>query len=352
MTRRVALVAIGVVVLVGATLGVVWKMRGPREDPAAVRQAIATLEAEREQLREQLAQVVARDPRLQGAPNDPIRLGVPTSLVRELVASLVTGVADRVTIELGNLHVRRQGQVRRMLPVGEYDLHLTVNRVVARLKASMPDLTFGGNQIRAVMPVRVSGGSGAATVDFNWDGRMIAGAVCGDMHVIEQVAGTVKPSAYKASATVRVAATDSAIVLTPKISPLRLKIQVEPSKASWARLRTILDAKGGLCGFVVDRVNILGSLEALMAKGFTVRVPVERITPVTLPVGIEPAFSVRGERVQLGLRAADLLVTPDMIWLGVAVYSRHADSSPGASVDLPSQPSAGRRGSGRPAGER
>lgn len=351
MTRRQVAIAALVVVTVTVAGVQIWRNRVARADVEAVRQSIAALEGERERLRTQLAEVVAKDSRLRDAPNDPIRIGVPTTVVKELAAKLVTSVADRVTIELDDLRVRKQGEVRRLLPLGEYDLRLRVNRIVARLHADVPELTFGGNQIRAVMPVRVTSGNGSATIDFQWDGRTVAGAVCGDMHVVEQVGGTVKPRSYRASAAVKVAATDSAIVLTPRISPLRLHIQVEPSRASWAKVRTLLESKGGLCGFVVDRVNILESLEQLMARGFNVRVPVERVKAVALPVGIEPTFVVRGESVQVGIRAADLLVTPEMIWLGVAVYSRHANSPPGTSVDLSSLPTD-RRGPGRPTGPR
>lgn len=348
MTRRVVF-AFGIVATLVAAI-VAWKSRAPRVDPDDVRRTIAALAAERETLRARLADVAARDPKLQGAPDDPIRIGVPTQLVRELVSRLVTDVADRVTIQLGNLRVRRQGEVRRLLPLGEYDLKLRVTRVVARLQADVPTLTFGGNRIRAVMPVRVASGTGAATVDFQWDGRTVAGAVCGDMHVVEQVTGTVKPRSYSASATVQVQATETAIVLTPRIAPLRLHIQVEPSKASWATVQNVLAAKGGLCGFVLDRVNILSSLEQLMVKGFDVRVPVNRVRPLALPVGIEPSFAVRGETVKVGIRAADLSITPEMIWLGVAVYSRDAASAPGISLNVPVRSLDGRGGRLGPAG--
>ena len=43
--------------------------------------------------------------------------------------------------------------------------------------------------------------------------------------------------------------------------------EVEPSADAWAAVQKILDDQGGVCGFVVDKVNRAGVLEGLIGKG-------------------------------------------------------------------------------------
>jgi len=45
----------------------------------------------------------------------------------------------------------------------------------------------------------------------------------------------------------------------------------------------ILDSKGGVCGFVIDKVDIKGVLEGLLGKGFDVRLPTEKLKPMAIP---------------------------------------------------------------------
>ena len=76
---------------------------------------------------------------------------------------------------------------------------------------------------------------------------------------------------------------------------VKVKLKVEPSADSWAAVQKILDDQGGVCGFVVDKVNRAGVLEGLIGKGFDVRLPTEKIKPMAIPVGIAPTMTVRGE---------------------------------------------------------
>ena len=75
-----------------------------------------------------------------------------------------------------------------------------------------------------------------------------------------------------------------------------------PSPESWAAVQKILDDKEGVCGFVLDKVDIAGVLEGLIAKGFNVRLPTEKIKPMAVPVGIAPTMNVRGEPVTIEVK--------------------------------------------------
>lgn len=319
MTRgRIALVVVAVLVLaaiIGAWLAL-SRVRDSRRNSAELQAHIAALTTERDRLRAQVVAAVGSDPQLAGMPDRQLRIGVPTTLAHTLVSTFVTGVADQVTLELGNLRIRKQGSVKRIVTVGEYDLHVRITRVTAQLAAGAPDLRFGGNQVRLSLPVRVASGAGSAAVDFQWDGRNIGSAVCGDMQVREVVTGTVVPATYRLSGTLLLSTTEDAIVVTPRLPSLRVKIRVQPTRASWALVQKLLDDKGGVCGFVLDRVNIRESLEGLFARGFDVRLPIERVKPLTLPVGIAKTMDVRGTAVSMDVTDGGLTITERMIWLG------------------------------------
>lgn len=319
MTRgRVVLLAAGILALAAAT--VVWitlsRVREGRRNTAQLQTRIVELSAERDRLRAQVIAAVGNDPRLAGMPDRQLGIGVPTSLAQRLVSTFVTGVADQVTLELGNLRIRKQGSVRRIVTVGEYDLQVRITRVTAQLAAGVPDLRFGGNQVRLTLPVRVASGSGSAAVDFQWDGRNLGSAVCGDMQLREVVTGTVVPATYRLSGTLLLSSTEDAIMVTPRLPSLRVKIRVQPSPASWALVQKVLDDKSGVCGFVLDRVNIRESLEGLFARGFDVRLPIERVKPLALPVGLARTLEVRGTPVTMNVTDGGLTITDQMIWLG------------------------------------
>jgi hypothetical protein len=70
---------------------------------------------------------------------------------------------------------------------------------------------------------------------------------------------------------------------------------------------------------VVEKVNVLKIVEALIAKGFNVRLPTEKIKPMAVPVGIEPSMKVKGQEVELGIKVGELAITEKMIWLGADI---------------------------------
>ena len=337
MTRRrvVTLVAIaaGAAILVTTTLMAV-RLRAGRRTVATLQTDVATLKGERDRLRAEVIGAVDLDRRLTGGPDKPLRIGIPTTLARTLVSTLVSGVVDRVSLNLGNLRVQKKGEIRRVVPLGDFDLTVRIKQINAKLGASAPDLKFGGNQMQMVMPIRVESGTGSAEIDFRWFARGIGGAVCGDMSLLEVVSGTVTPADYRVAGTLQLSTTEDAIVVTPRMPALRIRVRVVPSKASWDLVQKTLDAKRGICGFVIDRVNIPESLQGLLDRGFTVRLPIEKVRPVTVPIGFAQTVMVRDVPVKIGVKADGLLITSDMIWLGadVTLDTLPATASPPAGT--------------------
>ena len=322
MTRRRIAVLVAVVAVVATVVTaslMIVRLRAGRRTVTALQTDLVTLTAERDRLRAEVVGAVDLDRRLTGGPDKPLRIGIPTTLARALVSTLVAGVVDQVSLTLADLRVQKKGQIRRVVALGDFDLTVRIKQINAKLGASAPDLQFGGNQMRMVMPVRVESGTGSAEIDFHWFARGVGGAVCGDMSMLEVVTGTVTPSDYRLAGTLQLSTTDDAIVVTPRMPALRIRVRVVPSKASWDLVQKTLDAKRGLCGFVIDRVNIPEALEGLLARGFQVRLPIEKVRPVAVPIGFAQTVMIRDTPVQIGIKAGTLLITSDMIWLGADV---------------------------------
>jgi hypothetical protein len=306
-------------VALAASTGASCGRRSGAASAEEMRARIAVLEKEIPELRAKLGDLVNTDPRLQGMPTAGVRVGVPTTLARTMIERLVTGFVDSVTLKLSGLKVKKAGTVKKVVTLGDYDLNVVITEVTGHLKTGKPQVEFGGNRLKLSLPVRVASGTGNANITFKWDGKNVSGAVCGDMSVNEDVGGNVKPDEYPVSGALVLTAQAEQILAAPKFPVVRINLKVDPNPASWAKVQSILDAQTGMCGFVVDKVNIRGVLEGLLGKGFNVRLPTEKIKPLAVPVGIAPTLKVRDEVVRIGVKVSELTITEHMIWLGADV---------------------------------
>jgi hypothetical protein len=327
MTRRAWwLLALAVVLSAMAGGGVLgwqryreWRERPDRKTVAQLQQDISALTDERDRLRARLDAGLQADRRARDLPEQSVRIGVPTTLTRTLIQRLVTGMADQVALEVRNISIRKQGSIRRVVQLGDYDLRLNVSRVRARITTGAPAVTFGRNRMALAVPVRLASGTGEAEVDFTWDGRNVSGLVCGDMTVKEVVTGAVTPINERVTGTLTFSTTGQHLVVTPRLSPLKLHLTVVPSEASWATVQRILDSRKGVCGMVLSRVDIRGALDRLLEKGFNVTIPTGKLRPVSLPVGLHSVLRVKGRAVPVSARAGTIAMTPEIIWLGAEV---------------------------------
>ena len=114
-------------------------------------------------------------------------------------------------------------------------------------------------------------------------------------------------------------ATAQDILAQPRFPLIKVNLKVVPSDESWAAVDQILAGKEGLCGYVVDKVNVRGIVQKLVDKGFNVRLPTEKIKPMAVPVGIEPTMEVRGQPVALWIKLGESAITEQVIWLGARV---------------------------------
>ena len=307
-------------------LGGCRRREGPTPEETKARNQALT--RERDELKSRLGELVANDRRLAGLPQNGVRVGVPTSLARNLVQRVLGGFVDSVTLKLSNLKVKKAGKIKKVVTIGEYDLLVVLEEVTGHLLTGKAEVGFGGNRVSVALPVRVASGQADATIDFKWDGKNVSGAVCGDMEIQQKVAGTVKPDSYPISGSLILTTTAQQILASPKFPVVKVKLKPVPSPESWAAVQKILDDKSGVCGFVLDKVDIAGVLDRLISKGFDVRLPTEKIKPMAVPVGIAPTMTVRGEPVTIQVKVGSLAITEYMIWLGADVALGAAPEAP------------------------
>jgi hypothetical protein len=315
----VAALAAGLAAAGVTTTMVLRKSRAGRTTSAELRREIAALEQERNTLLARRSALVNNDVRLAGMPDTAIKVGIPTSLTGDLIEAVLGGFANHVSVELSNIRYAKKGTVRRVVTLGTWDLLLTVDRVTGRLSPGTPGLAFGGDAVSVKLPVTLASGSGQATVRFVWDGRHVAGAMCGDMDVTQPVQGSVVPATYTLTGTLTLSATGTHVLVVPRFRPMTIHVTVKPSAHSWAAAQKLIDDRRGVCGFVLDRADILGSVRTIVDRGFDVRLPLERIRPMAFPVGFEPAIEVHGRHVALRGRMGKLSITDQVIWLGADV---------------------------------
>jgi hypothetical protein len=293
--------------------------REDRQTPDQLRAEIQALEKERQSLRERVDELMVNDPRVKEMPQTPVRVGVPTTLARDLIQRVVAGFVDQVTLDLKNLKAKKSGRVKKVVTLGEYDLKVDIHRVTGKLKTGNPEVTFGGNQVSLTLPVTIASGSGRATIHFKWNGKNVADATCGDLEVSQEVSGGVRPETYSVAGGLVLTATAKDILAQPRFPLIKVRLKVVPSEESWKAVDAILEQKEGLCGYVVDKVDVRGIVQRLVDKGFNVRLPTEKIKPMAVPVGIQPTMEVRGQPVALGIKLGELAITEQMIWLGARV---------------------------------
>lgn len=291
---------------------------------------VEALQRERDHLRSRVGELMGKEPRLQGMPETTVRVGIPTTLARTLVERVLGGVADQVTLELRGMRAHKEGAVKKIVTLGTYTLDVDVTRVRGQLRTGKPELSFGGDQVAVGLPVSVASGTGEAKVRFVWDGRSVGGAVCGDLDVTREVKGSVKQATYPVKGTLALAAQDGRILATPRFPVTRVRLEVEPSQEAWATVQKLLDEKEGVCGFLVDKVDVVKVVRDALAKGFSVRLPTERLKPVAVPVGIEPQVEVAGKTLGFAVELGGLAITEHVLWIGANVSVTRPAAAPAA----------------------
>ena len=313
MSRR-ALVPGALAVCAAALVAFGCSRSAGKQQQAAWDADIARLTATQDSLRRYASTLIAADPRIQRLPEGDIVLSIPTSFPRSVIVQVFDQVVENVTLKLGGIKARVAKSVKKIVTIGEFVVDVDIQEVVGKLKPQTPVVDFSGNRIKMTLPVELNEGYGKAKIHFQWDGKNVADLTCGDMNVTETVTANVVPSRYVITGTMALALDSSKVVCTPKIPETKVNIKVAPTKQSWARINQILEDKHGVCGFVLDKVNVPQILENIVSsKGFNVRLPLSKIRPFIIPAGVSDSVQVKDRAIAVHAKTNSITIEPDAI---------------------------------------
>ena len=281
---------------------------------AAWQADLKRLEAEQDSLRAIARAVVQLDPRIQRLPQGKVVISIPTSFPRAVVVAVFEQVVENVTLRLGGIKARVAKSVKRIVKLGDFVVDVDIQEVVGKLKPQPPDVTFTNNRIGLKLPIEVDEGFGRAKVHFTWDGKNLADLTCGDLDVTETVTANVVPARYVVSGTLALDHAGARIVCTPRIPETKVRIKITPTRESWRKIDRILEEKRGVCGFVLDKVDVPSILRNVVeGKGFNVRLPLSKIKPFTIPAGVSDSVVVQDRAVAVATTTRVLRIEPDAI---------------------------------------
>jgi len=275
---------------------------------------LARLQAEQDSLRARAAEIVAKDPRLQRLPQGDVVISVPTQFLRDVIDRVFEDVAGHVTLQISGIKAHVSKSVKKIVTIGQFTVDVDVQRVIGKLRPQSPTLTFVPTGIKARLPVDVHEGTGRASIHFVWDGKNVAGVACGDMDVTKVVTGNVIPTRYLIDGSLGIDLRGKEIVCTPRFPETRVQIRVVPSKQSWASIDSLLAEKVGLCGYVLEKVDVKSILRnVVQEKGFSVKLPLGKLKPFVVPAGVQDSVSVGDHSLAVETATDTVLVQPDAI---------------------------------------
>jgi len=341
-------ILVAVPVLLVGMLAIRFRPQAEREAPTDVTREIIKLTKVRDSLRAVVAEVALTSDLLDGRPAGDIVIALPTQFVDNVVRGVVTGWFHDVELRLPQIRLTKSGDVHAKIGwfgrrrVGTYTLDMTLNDVRGRLQPGVPELAFGGNVIGMQVPVRIANGTGIAHIKAGWESKGVAGPICGDMSVERDVTGQVRARTYLARGQILLSAVEGSVRADPDFPGLAIRLYIDPAASSVAALDSALAARTGLCGYAVDRANASERIQALVARGFNVKIPQRFFRPITLPVSVETAVPVAGRELALQVTPSGVSVTPATVWIAarVALAGRNdstsvvRDSAPARGNDI------------------
>jgi hypothetical protein len=232
-----------------------------------------------------------------------------------------------MTVRLTDLDVAKEGELKGRVLVGRtslgnYRLNVHLDEVKASLRAGAPRLQFDGGRVGVALPLSVVQGEGRGSIRFRWDGRGIAGGVCGDADAGGAIAGRVIPADHTLQGRIALATEGGTLRATPELEDAAIRIEVEPSEESWTLLDRAVEAKGAVCRAALGAADVREKVRALVDKGFVVRLPPRLVREVRLPVNVAPLLRSGTGEARFDVRPAGVRLTGSRLWYGTFVALR------------------------------
>jgi hypothetical protein len=308
---------------------------------APTEEELARLRQERRFLNGRLEKRLDEDLHLLEAREATVIVAVPVRFSERFAGELAASIFSEVRITLRNLEVRKEGELRgRVLggahQLGKYTLTVELDEVVGILRAGKPKLRFEADRVGVVLPVSLAEGSGRGRLRFQWDGRGVAGVVCGDVNMSGAVVGSVVPGAYSLRGSFRLAAEGPTLVARPVFEDAEVHLGIEPSRETWQLVEKTIGEQGALCRAALRAANVPEKLRAVVQRGFAVKLPRKLFPDLRLPVEVEQSVDLQGRSIHVQVHPVGLNLTPSRLWYGADV--RLADLPAPAGEAVPEEP--------------
>jgi hypothetical protein len=284
-------------------------------------------------LRARLDTLLAADEVVSKALRTPgdVVIAVRAEFARAVVRELTRRYFDRVVVDLRDLDVFKQGELRKQTPigrmrVGEWAVDMRVHQVKGVLRAGVPRVQFlPGNQVELDFPLHLEQGQGRATLAFAYDSKGLANLVCKDFQATQDVSGGVIPEEYAVAGSFRLRTAPNSLTAKPDFTEtFRVRLDLDPG--SWAAVRARLqqEDKVGRCGLAMNPDKALAELRTIAGRGFDVKLPRQLFRTVVLPAEGAQTVLVEQQQVHVAVHQNALRMGEDLVWYSAQV-----------SVDLP-----------------
>ena len=291
-------------------------------------EALERQRREVQRLGERLERRLRERARVHDSAGDSVLVGVPAGVAERLAGEAVSGLGSGIRLTLRDLRFRKEDEVRARLlvgrrSVGRFVLSVHVREVRAVLRPGKPRLSFADDRVGVTLPVAVEDGSGRARLRFKWDGRGMAGAVCGDLEVSHEVTASVPRRTHTLRGALRLSVDGSALVGQPEFADVELQVPIEPSAETWRFVDDLIARRSALCRTALGKADVKQKIRDLLARGVRVTLPrrlLER--PVRLPVEVERSLAMPGRAMRVEVLPSEVILTPARLWYGVRVELR------------------------------
>jgi hypothetical protein len=281
------------------------------------------LREERRELSRRLGPRLASE--LQGMPAEAsVVLGIPPRFAERLAQEVAPGVLQEMKVHFRNIEVTKSGELQARILIGHqqlgaFTLRLHLDDVDIVLRAGKPQVRFDNGRVAVSLPVSLASGTGRGNIRFEWDGRGLAGGVCGDMDLHGDIAGNVVPGEHVLSGTLALSTAGSALVAQPELDDVELKLRIEPSAETWQLVDKAMQERGAMCRTALRTADVPEKIRAFVNRGFTVALPKRLLRQVRFPAAMEQQVDVEGQSLHFQVRPTAVTVTPARLWYGAEV---------------------------------
>jgi hypothetical protein len=261
---------------------------------------------------------------LSGAPPSGVVIGIPARTASHLATEMMTTLVPEVRLTLRDLAVRKAGELHGKVVVararlGTYVVDVHLDEVKILLRPGRPRFAFAGERVGVVLPISLAQGEGRGTVRFRWDGRGVAGAICGDLEATGAIAGTVLPAVHTAAGAFAIAAEAGALVARPEFPDLRIRLEIEPSPKTWQLVDATIKKQGALCRGALGVADVREKIRGVVGKGFAVTVPGKLLPVVRFPAALRGEAELAG---RFEMTPVALSLSRGWLWYGADVTLR------------------------------